>query len=258
MKVINKSKHLCFLLLAFVVSEMSAQEEEMVLGEQPIYSIARASTPITIDGRLDEVSWQKAEARSLDYFYKVEKPTDQQNTIFRMLWDEENLYAHFTCEDQYITARETKRDGQPYLDDCAELFLIPAPDSLKMHYGFEVNLFKASNDFIHLTEIYQGQRGAVYAFDPEYEVEVTVDGSINDHSDLDRGWTMEFAIPWRLFKGMDKFSPVVVGNQWAFLALRQERNDLEGSRRTTSTIFPVGDMKNVHHPNRFGLMEFSN
>ncbi len=256
METPKQSTYWLFYFVCFLTNPLYAQEKELVLGELPVYKIAHTTEAITIDGRMDEAAWQKTEARSLEYFYAIEKPTDQQNTVFRMLWDDENLYAHFSCEDQYITARETKRDGQPYLDDCAELFLIPAPDSLKMHYGFEVNLYKASNDFIHLSEIYQGQRGAVYAFDPEYQVEVTVDGTINDHSDLDRGWTMEFAIPWKLFRGMDKFSPVAVGNQWAFLAIRQERNDLEGKRRSTSTIFPVGHMKNVHQPRRFGLMEF--
>lgn len=253
----TKNTLLSILLIWMWHSIFSQSEKKLSLGEQKTFTVAKTNMPITIDGKLEEEAWQKTEARSLDYFYRVEKPTDQQNSLFRMLWDEENLYVFFACEDQYITARETKRDGQPYLDDCAEIFLIPAPDSLYMHYGFEVNLYKASNDFIYLNNIYQGKRGSVYAFDPDFEVEVTVDGTINDNSDLDRGWTMEMAIPLRLFKGMHTFSPVEAGNQWAFLAIRQERNDAEGKRRTTSTIFPIYDIsKNVHQPNRFGLMEF--
>jgi len=126
-----------------------------------------------------------------------------------------------------------------------------------VHYGFELNLYKASNYFIYLNNFYQGQNAAVRSYDPDFEVEVTVDGTINDNSDLDKGWTMEMAIPLILFKGMDKFSPVKEGNQWGFLAIRQERNDAEGNRRITSTIFPIYDInKDVHQPNRFGLMEF--
>ena len=255
------SKFLYVLLLGAcffpTVGRVSAQDEKKLsLGEQKTFTLAKANMPIVIDGKLEEEAWQRTESRSLDYFYKVEKPSDQQHTVFRMLWDEENLYVFFACEDQYLTARETKRDGRPYLDDCAEIFLIPAPDSLSMHYGFEVNLYKASNDFIHLNRIYQGQRGSVYSYDPDFEVEVQVDGTINDNSDLDKGWTMEMAIPLKLFRGMDKFSPVQTGNQWAFLAIRQERNDAEGNRRTASTIFPIYDLNHVHQPNRFGLMEF--
>jgi len=47
-------------------------------------------------------------------------------------------------------------------------------------------------------------------------VEVGIDGTLNDNSDLDVGWTMEMAIPLKLFRGMDKFSPVMEGNKWAY------------------------------------------
>jgi hypothetical protein len=233
-----------------------AQEEMLRLGMHEVFKVSRTSTPVVIDGKLDESAWQKTEARSLDYFYGVEKEHDQQTSTFRMLWDEDNLYAFFECKDRYLTALETKRDGRPYMDDCAELFLIPVPDSLKMHLGIELNLYKASNDFIHLESIYREKRGAIYAFDPEFDVEVTYQGTLNDNSDIDEGWTMEMAIPLKLFRGMERFSPVQAGNQWAFLALRQERNDPEPKRRVCSTIFPVYGIENVHHGRRFGLMEF--
>jgi hypothetical protein len=235
---------------------LSGQERKMSLGEHEIFKVVRTTVPMVIDGKLDEGAWQQTEARSLDYFYNVEQPSDQQNTQFRMLWDEQNLYVFFTCEDKYLTAGEKRRDGRPYLDDCAEIFLIPAPDSLNMHYGFELNLYKASNDFIYLEDIYQGKKGSVYSYDPEFLVEVSVNGTINDNSDLDVGWTMEMAIPLKLFRGMEMFSPVKSGNRWAFLALRQERNDLEPGRRLCSTIFPVYGIENVHKSNRFGLLEF--
>ncbi|NND07914.1 MAG: carbohydrate-binding family 9-like protein [Saprospiraceae bacterium] len=233
------------------------EEKELVLGEHPLFTALRTNQPITIDGKISEAVWRKTESRTLDYFYRVDEPTDQQVTTFRMLWDEQNLYVSFDCSDQFITARELERDAQPYFDDCAEIFLIPAPDSLPMHYGFELNLYKASNDFVHLNEIYQGQSGSVRGFDPNFEVEVTVHGTLNDNSDRDEGWTMEMAIPLKVFHGMHKFSPVQEGNRWAFLAVRQDRNDATGNRRSTSTIFPIYDInKNVHQRNRFGLLEF--
>lgn len=225
--------------------------------DQPVFKVSRATSPIVIDGKLDEKEWQQTAARSFNYYYKAEKPTDKQQTKFRMLWDDKNLYVAFDCEDLYITARETARDGRPFLDDCGEIFLIPVPDSLNVHYGFELNLNKASNDFIYLNNFYQGKNAAVRSFDPEFEVEVTIDGTVNDNSDLDKGWTMEMAIPIKLFKGMDQFSPVKEGNKWAFLAIRQERNEVEGERRITSTIFPIYDFsKDVHQPYCFGHMEF--
>lgn len=244
---------LCFLS----TSVFAQQEKKLSLGEQPVFKVSKVSEPLVIDGKMDEASWSKTEARTLDYFYRVDMPTDQQKSTFRMLWGKEKFYVFFEMEDQYITARETKRDGQPYLDDCAEIFFITAPDSLDTHFGYELNLNKAVNDFIFFND-YVKEKDVVYkTFNPDFEVEVTYDGTINDNSDIDKGWTMEMAIPYSNFGELGKVVAIEPGNKWAFLAIRQDRNDAEGDRRSTSTIFPIYDIsKNVHQANRFGLMEF--
>lgn len=53
---------------------------------------------------------------------------------------------------------------------------------------------------------------------------------------------MEMEIPISAFATTTKFEPVQKGNKWAFLAIRQERNEVEGQRRITSTIFPIYDI----------------
>ncbi|MBT2160875.1 carbohydrate-binding family 9-like protein [Zobellia barbeyronii] len=244
--------------LSFLTTSTFAQQEKKLsLGEQPVFKVSKVSEPMVIDGKMDEASWSKTEARTLDYFYRVDKPTDQQKSTFRMLWGKEKFYVFFEMEDQYITARETKRDGQPYLDDCAEIFFITTPDSLDTHFGYELNLNKAVNDFIFFNDYVKGKDVAYKTFNPDFEVEVTYDGTINDNSDIDKGWTMEMAIPYSNFGELGKVVAIEPGNKWAFLAIRQDRNDAEGDRRSTSTIFPIYDIsKNVHQANRFGLMEF--
>ena len=108
------------------------------LQSQDLLKVSRTSDKMIIDGKATEDAWKNTELRTFGHFYRQEKPTDRQNTSFRMLWDEENLYVLFECEDQYITARETQRDGEPYFDDCAEIFLIPAPEALDVHLGYFV------------------------------------------------------------------------------------------------------------------------
>lgn len=256
------SLKMIFLLFFFMLtfSNISAQEEKkLVLGEQPIFKVSKASEPIRVDGKMDEVSWKNTEVGKLHYFYNVDKVDDDQQTTFRMLWDEKNLYLFYQMEDKFLTARETERDGEPYLDDCAEIFLITAPDSLDTHFGYELNLYKASNDFIYFNDFYEGKDLAFKGYNPAFEVEMTYDGTLNDNSDIDVGWTMEMAIPISNFGSLGQVRPVALGNRWAFLAVRQDRNDAKGNRRSTSTIFPIYDItKNVHQANRFGLMEFVN
>lgn len=206
---------------------------------------------------MDEKEWSSTESGTLQYYCNVERPDDEQNTTFRMLWDENSLYVFFHCEDKYLTVRETERDGQPFFDDCAEIFLIPVPDSLDTHFGFELNLNKASNDFIYFNDYYKGEDGILKAFNPDFEAEISYAGTINNNSDEDQSWTLEMAIPLKAFNSMTTFEPVKPGSQWAFLAVRQDRNDSTGNRRSTSTLFPIYDIsKNVHQVNRFGLMEF--
>lgn len=128
--------------------------------------------------------------------------------------------------------------------------------SLGEHEIFKVA--KANHPiFIWLNNFYQGKSGMIKSYNPDFSVEVSIDGTINDNSDKDKGWTMEIAIPLKHFKGVDNFFPVKNGSKWAFLAARQDRNDASGDRRSTSTLFPVYDIgKSVHQPNRFGILKF--
>ncbi|GAB5560913.1 MAG: hypothetical protein SynsKO_25600 [Synoicihabitans sp.] len=240
---------------AMLVSGVAAQTEEWATKNE-IYRVAKAPHPIVIDGKR-EAAWDHAERWAIDHFTGVQKPFDQQASVFRMLWDEEKLYLFFECEDRFLNSAIVERNGRTFLDDCAEIFLIPAPAPLDMHLGLEVNLLKVSNDFIFLTNLQGAKSGSVKSYDPDFEVEVVLDGTLNDNSDVDQGWTMEFAIPLSLFDGIHRFSPVQPGNRWAFQALRQERNDPEIGRRVWSTVFPLPEGSNaVHDPLTFGLLEF--
>ena len=243
-----------YILLFFLASTftfMNAQEEAL-----PVH---KTSSKMKIDGKSNESSWQKAEAYSFEFFYRAEKSTDKQYTTLKMLWDEEHLYFFFECDDQFITARETERDGQPYFDDCAEIFLIPNSTKINMHLGYELNLYKASNDFVYINDILGDEDYVIRSFNPEFEIALEVNGTVNDNSDEDQGWTMEMAIPVANFHINGPTSPVEPGMKWAFLAVRQDRNDATGNRRSTSTIFPLSPEKpDVHDPKSFGLMEFVN
>ncbi len=247
------------LLLIFLISIISAAQsiEKIVLGEQPVYFVTKTDSPVIIDDKMTEAIWKNAEARNLNNFYKVEKPDDKQQTTFRMVWDDKNIYVFFHFEDKFITAREKNRDGQPYHDDCGEIFMIPAPDSLDSHFGFELNLYKASNDFVYFNNYYDGKDYVLKAFNPTFEVETFYDGTVNDNSDEDKGWSLEMAIPFSTFESMKTLPPVKNGTQWAFMAVRQDRNELESDRISTSTLFPISDFsKGLHQSKHFGLMQF--
>jgi hypothetical protein len=234
----------------------SQTEKQLVIGEQPVYKVARAKGPIVADGKMDEPAWKDAQVVSFDYFFRRDEPLEKQSTRFRMLWDDANVYLFYEMEDTSLVFRETGFDGRPYLDDCAEFFVVPVPDSVYMHFGYEVNIGKAKYDYIVLWQFDNNRSVFIPDYNPEYVVGVTCDGTINNDKDKDKGWTMEYVIPMQAFRGFNTRN--LVGKKWAFQAVRQDRNLVDDRFRSTSTLFPTYDVRlDVHPPYRFGIMEFT-
>ncbi|MEM9337880.1 MAG: carbohydrate-binding family 9-like protein [Bacteroidota bacterium] len=222
-----------------------------------MYAIKKTSQRVVIDGVLDDESWEKAGEVRLNYFYRDGMPTSGPATTCKMLWDDEYIYASFFAKDQFLTATEKKRDGAPFEDDCGELFLTPLPVQDRMHFGFEVNLYKASNDFIFIYDYYPGSFASIKSYNPDFEVAFTMDGTLNDNSDIDKGWSMEMAIPLNLFFLVGPFSEVKAGTKWMFQLLRQNRDELTVGNRTSCTLFPCKDpVGDVHSPSSMGLLVF--
>jgi hypothetical protein len=87
------------LILIFNCTMLFSQtEKELVIGEQPIYKVAKAKGPIVADGKMDEETWKNAEVKTFDYFFRRDEPLEKQKTEFRMLWDEQNVYLFYACE----------------------------------------------------------------------------------------------------------------------------------------------------------------
>jgi hypothetical protein len=247
-----------FVLFTSSLSLFSQTEKQLVIGEQPVYKVAKAKGPIVVDGKMDEASWKDAEVQPLTNFFRLDKPVDKQNSKFRMLWDETNLYLFYECEDTSLTARETNFDGRTYIDDCAEFFVVPAPDSVYMHFGFEINITEVRYDYIVLWKYYKDRTFFISGYNPDYKVKAIYNGTLNNDKDKDKGWTMEFAIPMAAFSNFNGVARPKPGVRWAFQAVRQDRNLVDDRFRSTSTLYPIYNYKlDVHQPNRFGLFEFT-
>tara|TARA_B100000809_G_scaffold130660_1_gene128503 strand:- start:37400 stop:37726 length:327 start_codon:yes stop_codon:yes gene_type:complete len=90
-------------------------------GDNGIYKSVKTSENIVVYGKIDESIWQNSMAMKIDNFYDVEEDSDKQKAVFRMVWDDKNLYLSYECEDKYITVRETVQDRASYNDDYARL-----------------------------------------------------------------------------------------------------------------------------------------
>jgi len=101
---------------------------------------AKAKSPITVDGTLDESAW--AEAQEVTGFVLLDgSNVASQQTAVRVLYDSQNLYVAMTCfESQMedVQANIVKRDGSLWADDCVEVFIAPSEKPIP-YYHFIVN-----------------------------------------------------------------------------------------------------------------------
>lgn len=188
------------------------------------YTAHRAPGPVAIDGRLDEADW-KAAPRSPRLSDLVRGEPGIHDTRAAVLWDDQNLYVGYWVEEPFVEGTLTERDSLIYKNNDVELF-IAGRDA---YYELEVNSLGTIYEVFFIWE--EAYEKAGYARIPEFDrgkegvrpfggvgfknhprgrrigcwrwdlpglrSAVHVDGTVNDNSDRDRGWTVELAIPWQ-------------------------------------------------------------
>lgn len=81
--------------------------------EPPHFVAARASTPPTIDGRIDEAAWKAApSASSFTQKFPHEGAAPSEKTTLRVLYDDDAIYVAFDCQQAHapIVEHLSRRD----------------------------------------------------------------------------------------------------------------------------------------------------
>ena len=193
------------------------------------YTAYRVDAPPVIDGKLDEICWQRA-PRSPRFADLVSGEDTIHDTRAAVLWDDEFLYVGYWIEEPFVQARLTERDALIYEDNDVELF-VAGQDA---YYEFEINALGTIYEVFFVWE--EAYERAGYHLRPEYRRDadgvrpfngvgftnhprgprigywnldfaglrsaVHVDGTLNDNHDRDRGWTVELALPWSGFEAL--------------------------------------------------------
>ena len=209
------------------------------------YTAYRAPEPLVIDGRLDKPSWQQA-PRSPRFVDLVNGTPTVHDTRAAVLWDDTYLYVGFWVEEPFVEAKLTERDALIWTENDVEVF-VAGQDA---YYELELNalgtvyeaLFVFEDAYhkggyaqrpelardadgatpwngVGFTTHPRGPRLGFFKWDlPGLRTAVQVDGTINDNSDRDRGWTAEIALPWAgmqvLAQGDGRALPPRPGDTW--------------------------------------------
>jgi hypothetical protein len=164
------------------------------------YDCAFATIAPKLDGKLDDDVWSKAEWT--EDFLDIEgpaRPAPRYRTRAKMLWDAEYFYIAADIRDPHVWGTLTKHDEIVFHDNDFEVFIDPNGDA-REYYELEVNALGTVFD-LFLYRRYKEDGPAEHGWNAAgLKTFVHVDGTLNDPTDTDKGWTLEWAIPWSAFK----------------------------------------------------------
>ena len=203
-----------FFLLLFITSSLGVSAQyQFIQGKH--YISKRTNESLKIDGLGNETAWKNAPWT--DEFIDIEgdkKPKPYFRTRMKMLWDDNYFYFYAEMEEPHVWAKLTERDAVIFYDNDFEIFIDPDGDT-HHYYEFEVNALNTVWDLL-LTRPYRNGGHAIDHWDIHgLKSSVHVDGTLNNPSDEDRGWSLEVAIPWdALSEATSSQTPPKNGDQW--------------------------------------------
>ncbi len=180
------------------------------------YVIYKAEDSIVIDGNFNERSWEKT--KWFDSFVDHQfpyAPPPWKTTRAKMVYDENYIYVAAQLQEENVWGSITKRDSIIYYENDFEIFLDPTANGIN-YFEFEMNSLNTMFDMWHELDNHRG----AYA-DPVFDCEgmrhvVKVNGTLNYHYDIDKGWNVEVKIPLNeLKKWNPQMSvPIKRGDKW--------------------------------------------
>lgn len=229
------------------------------------YSCPRASGPIAIDGRLDEPAWQNAPwTQSFVDIEGARKPQPPLKTQAKLLWNDEFLYIGAEVQEPHVWATLKHRDEIVFHDNDFEVFIDPDGDT-REYYEIEINALNTIFD-LFLVRTYNDGGPALHAWDCKgMKSAVHVDGTLNDPTDVDRGWTVEMALPWKtLAEAAHRPAPPTVGDTWRmnFSRVEWQQHIVQGryekvqEEPENNWVWCPQGVIDIHIPQRWGYVEF--
>jgi len=206
------------------------------------YTALRVAHPPAINGDLTQSCWRAAEKSPRFADILTGEPVIH-DTRAMVLWDETNLYVAYHVEEPFVHARFTNHNDFIYQDNDVEFF-VGGPDS---YYEFEINAYNTCYEVFFIWEEAYDRAGFSKAPEfarskltpfngvgytthprgrrlgnfnwtfPGMRTATRIDGTVNNDTDRDRGWSVELSFPWKGMKWLatdGRALPPRHGDQW--------------------------------------------
>lgn len=254
---------LVLLLLSISTNIVKAQE-----AVPRNYIAFKANETLVIDGKGDDVSWQKA-TWSQDYIDIEGKMTPKYKTRMKMLWDNDYLYVMAEMDEPHVWATLKQRDTVIFYNNDFEIFIDPDGDTHN-YYEYEMNAHNTLWD-LFLTKPYRNHGKVIDSWDIQgVKTAVSVDGTLNNSTDVDKAWTVEIAIPWKVITEASNGNNVPENDFWRINFSRVnwhfDLTDGRYSRKKDDTgkflpefnwVWSPQGVINMHEPEHWGYVYFS-
>lgn len=232
------------------------------------YVVAKTETPPKIDGKAEK-AWEKAPFS--EPFIDIEGVLPvTYNTQMKMLWDENYLYIFARLEEPHVWGNLKSRDTIIYLNNDFEVFIDPSPNT-EVYAEIEINALNTVWDLL-LNKPYRVGGFANFHWNLDsLKTAVHVDGTLNQHMDKDRGWSVEMAIPMKALIELknDKRQAIKEGDQWRinFSRVQWHHDIVKGKytrKKVAGKLHPEHNWVwsnqtqiNMHMPENWGIVQFT-
>ncbi|AXB59096.1 carbohydrate-binding family 9-like protein [Flavobacterium fluviale] len=243
-----------------------AQSEKEVTPKS--YIAYKTSSEITIDGDGADKAWEKTSWTTP--FVDIEGvETPKYKTQVKMLWDDNYYYILAKMEEPHVWANLRQRDTIIFYNNDFEVFIDPDNDTHN-YYELEINALNTAWD-LFINKPYREKNTVLNDWNIDgLKSAVKVDGTLNNASDIDKGWTLEIAIPWSVYKTSYHENIVPKDKFWKvnFSRVNWQHSVVDGKyerKKDTEGKFlpeynwvwsPMGVI-NMHEPEKWAYVYFS-
>ncbi len=230
------------------------------------YVCFRAPHALTLNGKLDDPAWAHAPwSQDFDDIEGDLKPHPQHRTRMKMMWDDNYFYIGAELIEPHVWGTLTRHDSVIFQDNDFEVFLDPDGDNHN-YYELEINALNTTWD-LRLPKAYRDGGPALNEWEiPGMKTAVSVQGTLNDSSDLDHSWTVEIALPWKpLGEYATCASPPHPGDAWRinFSRVEWDTDIIDGkyvkvpNRPEHNWVWAPQGIVDMHQPETWGYVQFS-
>jgi hypothetical protein len=260
------------------------------------YTAQKITETIFVDGNINKAIWENAKW-SERFVDMVTGNAGIYNTQTALLWNNSHLYIAFKAEEPFLEAHLTKRDSIVFLENDLEVFI----DGGDCYYELEINAantiyevffiwkdaltkdsrFDMPEFDVHQQQAYtfggdydrsgasfwkgthpRGIRWAFTGFDmPGLETAVQLDGTLNNNSDIDKGWSLEIAIPWSSLQLLanGKSAPPTNGDIWNMFLGRFQKLMVSGNeiQPHPAMVLSSHGIYDTHMPEKWSRIMFA-